>query len=141
MKYFITGTRRGLGKALSDKYGTVNTLEECDIFINCKHEGFNQIELLYKAAELGKKIINIGSHASDYTFNMKYAVEKKALREANHQLFSDGVKTTCVNFGYIDTESQKDKDVKKMSLEYAVGIIDWILQQPHSIKEITVVAE
>ena len=141
MKYFITGTRRGLGKALSDKYGTVNTLEECDIFINCKHQGFNQIELLYKAAELGKKIINIGSHASDYTFNMKYAVEKKALREANHQLFSDGVKTTCVNFGYIDTESQKDKDVKKMSLEYAVGIIDWILQQPHSIKEITVVAE
>ena len=141
MNYFITGTRRGLGKALLDKYGTVNKLEECDVFINCKHEGFNQIELLYKAAELGKKIINIGSHASDYTFNMKYAVEKKALREANHQLFSDGVKTTCVNFGYIDTESQKDKDVKKMSLEYAVGIIDWILQQPHSIKEITVVAE
>ncbi len=141
MKYFITGTRRGLGKALSDKYGTVNTLEECDIFINCKHQGFNQIELLYKAAELGKKIINIGSHASDYTFNMKYAVEKKALREANHQLFSDGVKTTCINFGYIDTESQKDKQVKKMSLEYAVGIVDWILQQPHSIKEITVVAE
>tara|TARA_B100000683_G_scaffold147346_1_gene142823 strand:+ start:1131 stop:1556 length:426 start_codon:yes stop_codon:yes gene_type:complete len=141
MKYFITGTRRGLGKALSDKYGTVNTLEECDIFINCKHKGFDQIELLYKAAELGKKIINIGSHASDYTFNMKYAVEKKALREANHQLFSDGVKTTCINFGYIDTESQKDKQVKKMSLEYAVGIVDWILQQPHSIKEITVVAE
>ena len=61
MKYFITGTRRGLGKALLDKYGTVNKLEECDIFINCKHEGFSQIELLYKAAELGKKIINIGS--------------------------------------------------------------------------------
>ena len=51
MNYFITGTRRGLGKALLDKYGTVNKLEECDVFINCKHEGFNQIELLYKAAE------------------------------------------------------------------------------------------
>ena len=87
MNYFITGTRRGLGKALLDKYGTVNKLEECDVFINCKHEGFNQIELLYKAAELGKKIINIGSHASDYTFNMKYAVEKKALREANRNCF------------------------------------------------------
>ncbi len=138
-KYFITGIRRGLGKALSDKYGTVNSLEECDIFINCKHDRFEQVELLYQAAELDKKIINIGSHASDYTFLMKYNVEKKALREANHQLFSDGVKTTCVNFGVIDTESQKDKDVKKMSLDYVVGVIDWILQQPHRIKEITVV--
>tara|TARA_B100002019_G_scaffold284252_1_gene291679 strand:- start:1139 stop:1564 length:426 start_codon:yes stop_codon:yes gene_type:complete len=141
MKYFITGTRRGLGKALLDKYGTVNKLEDCDIFINCKHDGFNQVELLYQAAELGKQIINIGSHASDYTFNFKYAVEKKALREANHQLFSDGIKTTCINFGHIDTESQKDKEVKKMSLEYAVGIVDWVLQQPHSIKEITVVPQ
>ena len=138
MKYFITGTRRGLGKALSDKYGTVNTLEECDIFINCKHKGFDQIELLYKAAELGKKIINIGSHASDYTFNMKYAVEKKALREANHQLFSDGVKTTCINFGYIDTESQEGKDVEKMPVSEAVEIIDWILNQQNRVKEITI---
>lgn len=141
MKYFITGTRRGLGKALVEKYGTVDKLQDCDIFINCKHDGFSQVELLYEAANLGKRIVNIGSHASDYTFNFKYAVEKKALREANHQLFSDGIKTTCVNFGYIDTESQKDKDVKKMSLSYAVGIIDWILQQPHAVKEITVVAE
>ena len=60
MKYYITGTRRGLGEALKEKYGSVNTLEECDIFINCKHDGFSQIDLLYKAAELGKRIINIG---------------------------------------------------------------------------------
>ena len=31
-KYYITGTRRGLGKALSDAYHTVDTLEECDVF-------------------------------------------------------------------------------------------------------------
>ena len=60
MKYFITGTRRGLGKALLDKYGTVNKLEDCDIFINCKHDGFSLAELLVnQAAELGKQIINI----------------------------------------------------------------------------------
>ena len=51
MKYFITGTRRGLGKALSDKYGTVNTLEECDVFINCKHDGFSQVDLLYNTLQ------------------------------------------------------------------------------------------
>ena len=66
MKYYITGTRRGLGEALKLKWTdqSVNTLEECDIFINCKHDGFGQVELLYKAAELGKKVINIG-----YFFN------------------------------------------------------------------------
>jgi len=43
MKFYITGTRRGLGKALSERFTTVNSLEECDVFINCKHN--NLIEL------------------------------------------------------------------------------------------------
>ena len=59
MKFFITGIRRGLGKALVDKYGNCNSLEECDIFINCKHDGFLQVDLLYKAADLNKRIITI----------------------------------------------------------------------------------
>tara|TARA_B100000073_G_scaffold40171_1_gene30120 strand:+ start:1273 stop:1695 length:423 start_codon:yes stop_codon:yes gene_type:complete len=138
MKFYITGIRRGLGKALSEKYNTVNNLNDCDVFINCKHNGFEQVELLYKAAKLKKRIINIGSHASDYTYLYRYGVEKKALREANHQLFTDGVNTTILNFGYIDTESQKNKDVPKMSVDYCVSIIEWILNQPHKIKDITI---
>ena len=138
MKFYITGIRRGLGKALSEKYNTVDNLNDCDVFINCKHNGFEQVELLYKAAKLKKRIINIGSHASDYTYLYRYGVEKKALREANHQLFTDGVNTTILNFGYIDTESQKDKDVSKMSVDYCVSIIEWILNQPHKIKDITI---
>ena len=138
MKFYITGIRRGLGKALSEKYNTVENLNDCDVFINCKHNGFEQVELLYKAAKLKKRIINIGSHASDYTYLYRYGVEKKALREANHQLFTDGVNTTILNFGYIDTESQKDKDVPKMSVDYCVSIIEWILNQPHKIKDITI---
>ena len=63
MHFFITGTRRGLGKALYALYDTVDSLENCDVFINCKHD--NQVELLYKAAELNKRIINIGSNAPD----------------------------------------------------------------------------
>jgi len=136
-KYYITGTRRGLGKALQDKYGNCNSLESCDIFINCKHDKFEQVELLYQAAKLNKRIINIGSHASDFTFKYRYAIEKKALREANHHLFCEGINTTCINFGYIDTESQKDKDVKKMTVNQAVYTVDWILKQPFKIKEIT----
>ena len=137
MKYYITGTRRGLGKALKSYFGSCDSLESCDIFINCKHDKFEQVELLYKAAKLNKRIINIGSHASDFTFKYRYAIEKKALREANHHLFCEGINTTCINFGYIDTESQKDKDVKKMTVDQAVYTVDWILKQPFKIKEIT----
>ena len=123
MKYYITGTRRGLGKALSDLYGNCESLEECDVFINCKHDGFSQVDMLYKAAELNKRIINIGSHASDFTYLHQYAVEKRALREANNHLFIAGKKTTCLNFGYFDTERSAHKDVEKMPLEYVIEVI------------------
>ncbi len=70
----------------------------------------------------------------------KYGVEKKALRVANDQLFRDGYDTTCINFGFIDTPRVADRDVKKMSVDYACEIIFWILKQPHRVKEITICA-
>ena len=105
MKFYITGTKRGLGKALKEKYDTVDTLNDCDVFINCKHNGFEQVELLYKAAELQKRIINIGSNAPDETKKQAhiYAVEKTALDKANHQLYYQGINTTIVRFGYFDS--------------------------------------
>jgi len=139
-KFYITGTRRGLGELLSKKYNTVDNLQDCDVFINCKHNGFEQVNLLYQAAELNKRIINIGSNSPDETKRVKhiYAVEKSALDKANHQLFYQGVNTTIVRFGYFDSPRVAHIDKKKMTIEYCVSIIDWILQQPHRIKEITV---
>lgn len=137
-KYYITGIRRGLGKALVKKYGCVDRLEDCDIFINCKHDKFDQVRLLYKAAAMKKTIINIGSLASDYVFRGEYSIEKKTLRDANDYLWTTGINTTCINFGYIDTERVAHKDVEKMSVDYCVSVIDWILQQPYCIKELTV---
>lgn len=138
MKFYITGTRRGLGYALAQKYKTVDSLIDCDIFINCKHDGFDQVDLLYDATELGKRVISIGSIAQDHTdaFN-RYSIEKKALREANHQLFNNGYNVTCINFGYIDTERSAKKDKPKIDLDYATHIVDWIINQPVRIKEIT----
>tara|TARA_B110000285_G_scaffold73808_1_gene85121 strand:+ start:42 stop:497 length:456 start_codon:yes stop_codon:yes gene_type:complete len=139
-KFYITGTRRGLGESLSKKYNTVDNLQDCDVFINCKHDGFEQVNLLYRAAELNKRIINIGSNSPDETKKVKhiYAVEKSALDKANHQLYYQGVNTTIVRFGYFDSPRVAHIDKKKMTIEYCVSIIDWILQQPHRIKEITV---
>ena len=140
MKYYVTGTRRGLGAALRDYYGCTETLEECDVFINCKHNGFEQVELLYKAAELDKRIINIGSNSPDQTKTVphKYAIEKFALDKANEQLFYQGINTTVVRFGYFDSPRVEHIDAKKMDIDYCCSIIHWILQQPHRIKDITV---
>jgi len=139
-KFYITGTRRGLGESLSKKYNTVDNLQDCDVFINCKHDGFEQVNLLYQAAELNKRIINIGSNSPDETKRVKhiYAVEKSALDKANHQLFYQGINTTIVRFGYFDSPRVAHIDKKKMSIEYCVSIIEWILNQPHRIKDITV---
>ena len=141
MTYFITGTRRGLGEALSIFYDTVDTLEECDVFINCKHNGFEQVELLYKAAELNKKIINIGSRASDGILKKNnrflYAVQKSALDKANEQLYYQGVDTTILKFGGFGSPvNQSTKP--KMTIEYCVSIVDWVLNQPYRVKELTI---
>ena len=142
MKYYITGKRRGLGKALSEIYDTVETMEECDVFINCKHDGFKQVELLYQAAELNKRIINIGSAGSDWTKGhrekYRYGIEKKTLRDVNDQLFYQGINTTIVRFGYFDSPRVAHIDKKKMTIEYCMSVIDWIINQPHKVKEITV---
>ena len=142
MKFYITGTRRGLGKALSEKYNIVDNLNEADVFINCKHDGFSQVDLLYKAAELNKKIINIGSAASDWTKgykdNFKYGIEKKTLREVNDQLFWQGIDTCIINYGLFDTPRVEHIDKKKMSVDYCISIIDWLLEQKHRVKEITI---
>jgi len=140
MKYFITGTRRGLGKALEIKYGNCDSLEDCDVFINCKHDGFNQVYMLYEAANLNKRIINISSNSGDGIKKKPhvYAVEKNALDKANEQLYYQGINTTNVRFGWFDSERVADVKEEKMSLEYCVSVIDWILQQPHKVKEVTI---
>ena len=141
--FYITGTRRGLGKLLKEKYGCVDDLRKCDIFINCKHEGFSQVYMLYKAAAMNKKIINIGSSASYLICHplkkiYKYGIEKKALRDANNQLFWNGVDTTCINFGFFDTERVAHINEPKMRVEYCVEVIDWVLNQPYRVKELCV---
>ena len=35
IKFFITGTKRGLGKELANQFNCVDSLLDCDVFINC----------------------------------------------------------------------------------------------------------
>lgn len=140
MKFYITGTRRGLGQALEEKYGNCGSLEECDVFINCKHNDFEQVNLLYKAAQLNKRIINISSNSGDGNKKTPhpYAVHKAALDKANEQLYYQGVDTTSVRFGYFDSPRVSFVKEAKMSIEYCVEVIDWVLNQPHRVKDLTI---
>ena len=114
-------------------------MEHCDIFINCKHDRFQQIDLLYKAAKLNKRIINIGSNSPDESKKIPqiYQIEKAALDIANNQLFYQGINTTVVRFGYFDSPRVEHINKQKLSIEYCVEIIHWVLNQPHRIKDIT----
>jgi len=141
IKFYVTGTKRGLGKELTNQFNCVDSLLECDVFINCKHDGFEQVELLYDAAKLGKQIINIGSNSPDQSKHQphKYQIEKFALDKANEQLFYQGINTTVVRFGYFDSPRVSHIKAPKMSINYCVDIIKWIIEQPHRIKDITCV--
>ena len=83
MKYYITGSKRGLGQALNILYDTVDNLEDCDVFINCKHNKFEQVELLFRAAELNKKIINIGSNSPDQNKKQPHIYQIEKSRRIN----------------------------------------------------------
>ncbi len=141
MKFYVTGTRRGLGKYLYERLNTVESLEECDIFINCKHDGFEQVHMLYEAASLGKKVINISSNSGDGIKKQPhiYAIEKAALDKANEQLFYEGRDVTSLRLGWIDTERVAEITNNKMSCRSVLDDIEWIVLHPHRIKEITII--
>ena len=83
---------------------------------------------------------NISSNSSDGNKSHPhiYAVQKNAIDKANEQLFYQGVNTTSVRFGYFDSPRVGHIDTYKMSIDYCISVIDWILHQPHKIKDITV---
>ena len=140
MKFYITGIRRGLGKYLHDRLNVVDSMEECDVFINCKHDGFDQVKMLYEAYDWGVSAINISSNSGDgiKKYAHSYAIEKAALVKANEQLFYLGMETTCLRFGWIDTERVADIEENKMSLKSVLDTIEWVLLHPHRVKEITI---
>ena len=90
---------------------------------------------------MDKRIINIGSNSPDQSKYKPhiYQIEKAALDKANEQLFYQGVATTIVRFGFFDSPRVELVKDKKMSIEYCCEVIDWVLKQPHRVKDITIV--
>lgn len=116
MKVYVTGTTRGLGKALKKEFTKLKfevvgldrpeynldckypaeidkyVKDDFLIYVNNAHYEYAQTELLYKLAEANKErqchIINIGSVSSDGDRKSvnQYAIHKTALEKACTQL-------------------------------------------------------
>lgn len=64
-------------------------------------------------------------------------MEKSALDKANEQLFYQGADTSIIRFGYFDSPRVASVKADKMSIDYCVSVVDWVLNQKHRIKDIT----
>ena len=81
---------------------------------------------------------NISSNTSDNRAAPMYSVYKGALDDLNDRLFYRGVNTTSIRFGYFDTPRVEHITEPKMSLDYAVDVVLWVIAQPYRVKELTV---
>lgn len=149
MKVGITGHTSGLGKALFDSFDAigfsrsngydishpdaiVEMIDDCEIFINNAHNGFNQVTLLYKIwkkwQDDEKLIICISSNSSDGIKNRvhPYAIEKAALDRACEQLNNQKklCKVMCIKPGWMDTPRVKLVTEKKIDIIHIRQIID-----------------
>jgi hypothetical protein len=158
MKFLITGHTSGIGKAIFDKFGGIGLsrqtlfdiskhdikpyVKQCDIFINNAYDDrhpWAQTNLVYEAKEI--KQIVIGSNTTDQTKYEPhpYQSAKLALENSCNQLFYQGYDITLIKLGWVDTQRVREVVCKKINVDYVVSLIEWILKQPHRIKEITVV--
>jgi len=156
-----------IGFSRSNNYDITKNMEsifrestDTEVFISNAHSAFTQTALLYRFIEWGYKghIISIGSVASDAIRyrNNPYSIHKQALESANEQLFSLGHNITLIKLGYVKTEGTlkkaaeidkrpwlKQKRIDKntpdnpLELHDVSRIIDFILDSPHRVKEIS----
>ena len=140
----VIGFSRSNGYNINNPQKIIEQSLDSDVFINNAYDGFNQVSLLYELINNGYegKVINISSTSSDGIKNQihPYAISKYALDKASEQLFYRGFNVTNLRLGWVDTPrvSEKAKNKNKMSTNYVVDVIEWVLNQPHRIKEMTI---
>lgn len=160
MRVYITGSTKGLGKALKKEFTKIKfevvgldrpeyDLSNTDnyvkddfvIYINNAHYEYAQTDLLYKLVEANKErqchIINIGSVSSDGDRKAinQYAIHKTALEKACTQLslVNSKCKITLIKPGRIDTDMTKKIIAPKMDPREVARTILWTALQPRHI--------
>ena len=134
-KYFTDANYHSVYKLLEEPI-------EDDILINCEHKDFKQVELLDLYFNKWRKhkdkhIINISSRAAQPNISKGYlyASQKAALNHYTNNIVYNSnkiCKVSTLNLGLM-----KHKGLPSISYEDVADTIDWLLQHPHEIPEIT----
>jgi len=160
VRVYITGTTKGLGRALKKQFTKLNVevvgldrpdynlkiidsyvRDDFDIYINNAQYNFAQVDLLYKLIEKNKDrdchIINIGSVSSDGDRKNvnHYAIQKTALEKACTQLTlcNTKCKVSLIKPGRMNTDMVKDIDAPKLDPREVARAIVWVAAQPKHI--------
>tara|TARA_B100001094_G_scaffold184346_1_gene178581 strand:+ start:1994 stop:2488 length:495 start_codon:yes stop_codon:yes gene_type:complete len=139
MKISITNKDRGLGKELSSRFDDVveGFDKNTDVFINNRHDSFNQTKLLMKAFDewkyTDKTIINIGSRSKypNISKGFMYSTSKAALNHLSNNLRLNSDKTCRiidVNCGLLESE------LPSLTYKEMTEIIVWCINQPKHIE-------
>ena len=139
MKISITNKDRGLGKELSSRFDNVveGFDKNADVFINNRHDSFNQTKLLMKAFDewkyTDKTIINIGSRSKypNISKGFMYSTSKAALNHLSNNLRLNSDKTCRiidVNCGLLESE------LPSLTYKEITEIIVWCINQPKHIE-------
>jgi len=139
MKISITNKDRGLGKELSSRFDDVveGFDKNTDVFINNRHDSFNQTKLLMKAfgewKYTDKTIINIGSRSKypNISKGFMYSTSKAALNHLSNNLRLNSDKTCRiidVNCGLLESE------LPSLTYEEITEVIVWCINQPKHIE-------
>lgn len=155
-KVGITGHLSGLGKELYNRIPNsigfdigshhdiknpepwLDTLLNCDVFINNAYDGFHQVNMLEKVfkqwIDKDKLIINISSTASEIkhiNYQMGfYPIHKKALDEACMRLqhIEKNCRVVNVKIGWMDTPMSEDFVEEKLDTKDVVDKIIYIME-------------
>ena len=166
MRIHITGTTKGLGKAIkgyADLRGWVITAfdkpehdlgssidsfvsNDFDVYINNAYHGWTQTDLLYKLWEANHdrpcKIICVGSVVADRLYDRvyPYAIHKLALSAACKQLqqIDSYCKITHIKLGRMDTDMVSHRSGPKMDTAEVARQIGHIIDMPYGyvVKEL-----
>ena len=138
MKVAITNSTRGLGKELSTRFDFVDGFDkDCDVFINNRHDSFNQTKLLMKAFDewkyTDKTIVNIGSRSKypNISKGFMYSASKAALNHLSNNLRLNSDKTCRVidiNPGLLES------DLPSLTYKQIADIVEWCVKLPKHIE-------
>ncbi len=139
MKVSITNKHRGLGKELSSRFDNVveGFSEDSDVFINNRHNSFNQSKLLMSAfdkwKDTDKTIVNIGSRSKypNISKGFMYSASKAALNHLSNNLRLNSDKTCRIidiNCGLLES------DLPSLTYKEISDIVVWCINQPKHIE-------